>query len=375
MKGTGFIVWALILLVVTILIPVAAQQGIGAYGDKTAAGLHLWAVVTFLADLLAVTLIVLGFGYAVTGKCFGIAMSSWNDYSLSKLQMALWTILVIAALFTTAKLNLLGYFGPMPLPADASPGMIAGEPLGISIPGELLAAMGIAAFSTAATPAILSLKASQTPADGEVQAATQRTADQQGAATMSNAGKAAGHASTDSAGWLDVVTGDEVANAGVVDLSKVQQLLVTILLIGTYTFMLIRTFSGAKTGINSLPELGPRFVELMGISHAGYLAYKATPKSGSTAPAPAASDNATSASGVPVRLTVDDAATIAGLTLTLDNAPVAVGASGFVEVSLSPGKDHTFAARGTRNGNAVTGTLVMSVTPNDTNKPLAISLV
>jgi hypothetical protein len=162
-----------------------------------------------------------------------------------------------------------------------------------------------------------------------------------------------------------------VANAGVVDLSKVQQLLVTILLIGTYTFLLIHTFSHADKGIDSLPGIGPRFIELMGISHAGYLVYKATPKSTSTDTAAAA--NGTDPALVPVRLSVDDAANITGLALTLDNAPVAVGASGFVEVSLSPGR-HTFAARGTRNGAAVTGTLADTFSVEDTDKPLSITL-
>jgi hypothetical protein len=283
MNGSRFVLWSLVLLAVTILIPVAAQHWIGAFTDQTAAHLHLWAVVTFLVDLTAVAAVVLGFGYAVTGRPFGIAMSSWNDYSLSKLQMALWTIIVLAGLMTAAKLNLLGYFGTV-LETAKDGGTAPGQPLGINIPGELLAAMGIAAFSTAAAPAILSLKASQTPAQGEVLAAHQRLLASTGQpiGTLQSAGKAAGYASADSASWLDLITGDEVANAGIVDLSKVQQLLVTLLLIGTYGFMLVHIFATATVGIASLPPLDEHLVELMGVSHASYLAYKATPKSAQT---------------------------------------------------------------------------------------------
>jgi hypothetical protein len=376
MKGSRFILWALGVLVATILIPLAAQHAIGAFSDATAAHLHFWAVVTFLIDLLAVAAVVLGFGYAVTGRAFGIALSTWNDYSLSKLQMALWTIVVLAGLLTAAKLNLLDYFGAVPDQTGADGSMIPGQPLGIDIPGELLAAMGIAAFSTVATPAILSLKASQTPAQGEVSAAQQRLQDTAGqpTGTMQNAGKAAGYASADSASWLDIISGDEVANAGTVDLSKVQQLLVTLLLVGTYVFMLVRLFAQADAGMDSLPPLDEHFVELMAVSHAGYLAYKATPKSAQTAPDAPATQPTTVPAGVPVRLAIDDAGTITGLAVTLDGAPIAIGASGFAEVSLSPGAAHTFLARGTRAGNAVSGTLTVTVSRDDMNTPLAIAL-
>jgi hypothetical protein len=65
---------------------------------------------------------------------------------------------------------------------------------------------------------------------------------------------------------------------------------------------------------------------------------------------------------------------LSGLTVSLDNNPIAVGASGFVETSLTTDSAHTFIARATRAGNAVTGTLTILVTTDDINKPLVISL-
>jgi hypothetical protein len=213
-------------------------------------------------------------GYAVTGRLSGIAMSSWNDYSLSRLQMALWTIVVLSGLLTAAKLNLLGYY--VTTTSDAA--------LAITIPPQLLAAMGIAAFSTAAAPAILAFKASQGASPQEQAGAQARVADTTGAASASvtTSGKAVGNATRDSAHWTDIVTGDEVANAGTVDLSKVQQLLITLLLIGIYIFMLLHMFDTVTAAITTLPPLDQHFIELMAVSHASYLAYKATPKSGTT---------------------------------------------------------------------------------------------
>jgi hypothetical protein len=253
-----------------------------AAAPATPHALHSWAIIAFLVDIAWMAGVLMAFGLAVNGNIFGVAISSYNDYSLSKTQMALWTIVVLAALLTTAKLNLLGYFGPMPTHL-VNGVLVPLGPLEIAIPGELLAAMGIAAFSTAAVPSILALKAGQNSGDEEAASAQQNQAKMSGGDPNNVAvtGRAVGHTDSKQASWLDIVTGDETANAGKVDLSKVQQLLVTLLLLGTYIAMVVRMFGTASTGFNSLPPLGEQFVALLAISHAGYLGYKAVPKSGS----------------------------------------------------------------------------------------------
>jgi hypothetical protein len=82
-------------------------------------------------------------------------------------------------------------------------------------------------------------------------------------------------------------SGDTLPTAVVqlqVDLSKVQQLLVTLSLVATCVFLLAQLFNGADQGIDSLPLLDEHFVYLLALSHAGYLAYTATPKSSQTSP-------------------------------------------------------------------------------------------
>jgi hypothetical protein len=396
-SGKWFVFFALVAVLATTLILVIVQQTCTlpstsplptAPKDQMDAYLsclaqyRLWAVVTFLADLLAVSGVVLGVGYAVTGYPSGIALSSWNDYSLSKLQMALWTIVVLAGLLTAAKINLLGYFGSVPADKEA---------LGINIPPELLIALGIAAASTAATPSILALKASQDPRPGEADVAKQRVAaisSNASTADVTYTGRAVGRRDRTTASWLDIVTGDETANAGLVDLSKVQQLLITVLLLGTYTFLLIQRFSGKPEWINSLPPIGQQFIWLLAVSHAGYLGYKIAPKSGQTdsTAAPGQAGGGGGAAGgagapppnpppatVPVRLATAGADPTS-IKLQVDGRSVDVDANGFAELILETGIAHTVTASGANAGVAVSGQTTISVSPDDLDQAYELTL-
>ena len=380
-SAAGFVACCFLALAASVALPAAVEYKLGNADSGTMDWYHFWAVVTALVDMTAIAGIVFGFGAAVTGRYSGIALSSWNDYSLSRLQMALWTIVVLSGLFTAAKLNLLGYFGPVP----------ADKVLAIAIPPELLAAMGIAAFSTAATPAILSLKAGQTASPAAQAGAQARTAATSAGAGTAMAGNAMGNSTAAGAHWTDIVTGDEVANAGTVDLSKVQQLLVTILLIGTYTLLLLRTFASVDVPgcIDAMPPLNQHFIQLMAVSHAGYLVYKAAPKAGTTGDAttPAAAQagatpQAAAAGPLPapppnivtVRLAVDAAATTQGLRLTVDGRNAPIPADGCADLPLDIGVAHRIAANGTRGGAAVAGQLAITPTLDDLNKVFEIVL-
>lgn len=368
-SATTFVVSAILGLIATTLILAFGPEVYTSVPSVQV--LEAFAVVTFVLDLMLVTAVVFGFGVAVTGRAMGIAMSGWNDYSLSKLQMALWTIVVLAAVLVFAKIRLLGVFGHV------------ADPLQFTIPGDLLAAMGISAFTAAATPAILALKSSQSATSGEVNAAQQRVADGIGGKAQNTCatGRAVGRVSQESASWLDMVTGDETSNAGIVDLSKVQQLLITILLLGTYISMLIRVLATATKAddLAGLPNLSQYFVGLLAVSHAGYLAYKATPKGAQPASDSTTSPGQASGAGTPsrvvIRLAIDDAQNISGLQANVDLRPIPIGANGFAEVELDVGVMHSIVARGVRAGKAIAGTLTITPTLNDMNKPVELKLL
>jgi hypothetical protein len=197
-----------------------------------------WLITMAMAALLCGCI-----GKAISGCWDAVLIDGRNRVSLSRLQMLAWTLLILSALITAVASNL-------GLPDN-------GQALAIGIPDPLLAAMGIAAVSLAASPAILTLKGSN-PATGTSLAAYHNTLDE--------------------ASWLDMFRGDDPAEANQPDLSKIQQFLITLALVGGYGVLIGDMFCHLTGLFDGFPALDPKFVWLLGISHAGYLTYKAAPK-------------------------------------------------------------------------------------------------
>jgi hypothetical protein len=223
-----------------------------------------WA---FLGQASLFSLAAAGAGVSIKNHPLGALIDKRNRISLSKLQMLLWTILVLSALVTVVEWRLAHGFG-----MDA---------LEVVIPGELLAAMGIATTSLVAAPVVLSLKPEGTDSAVAVD-------EPDGPVRL-----------------VDIVQGDETGNRDSVDLSKLQQLAITLMLIGLYGGLIFGFYwnlDWAKVERPfKLPSLSQTFIQLMAISHAGYLLYKAAPKpdlgSGADLAGPKADIGTTSALG------------------------------------------------------------------------------
>jgi hypothetical protein len=228
-----------------------------------------WARPRWLAVVLAlaaVMLLMMTLGKIATGRLDGVLLSGRNRYSLSRLQMVGWTWVVLS--------GLLALFAVRLASGD-------GDPLGLTIPPELLAAMGISVGSLVAAPAILSLKAAEHPSDAQVDAARHRMGGDS-PQSVTAVGGVVGRTDAGMARVVDVIMGDEVANAGTIDISKLQQLMISALLIFGYALtLLVRINADTKL---DLPALSENLVWLLAVSHAGYLTFKAAPKA-----APAAS--------------------------------------------------------------------------------------
>ena len=223
---------------------------------------------TFIAAALLIAAEIALVGYLINKQLAGVFIDNRNRLSLSKLQAGAWTVVVLAAFATAAAYN------------AAAPHLAYDtvDALKIVIPGELLLAMGISATSLVATPGLLSLKASETPDGKEVDAAAARMQpNAQAPALPPPNGKVLIMNSPADASLADLFTGDEVGNAGVADLGKIQQVLISLVLIGAYAVYVFQYFSTSLTIIPTLPVLDQSFVWLLGISHASYLAYKAAP--------------------------------------------------------------------------------------------------
>ena len=218
-------------------------------------------ISVFVGNILIIIGELLYVGYAINGQISGVLIDNRNRISLSKFQMIGWTVLVTASLVAIASHNLGVAFDQ--------------QPLNFEIPAPLLAAMGISAASFVTAPVVLSLKTGQLPTSQDAETAKTLAAKTAGS-TAAFAGKIFGRSLPKGASWLDMLVGEEVGTCATPDIGKLQQLMISLLLLGIYGFA-VRDSLGTSAKIAGLPPLGENFVWLLAISHASYLAYKAAP--------------------------------------------------------------------------------------------------
>lgn len=167
-----------------------------------------------------------------------------NRLSLSRLQLVLWTLVILSLI---AGLIIARLIDPSEPPSAA---------LAFSIPGELWAVLGISTGSAAAAAVVSSTKDNHRPE------------------SMSR---------PDVPSVGNLVTVEEGQGADVViDVGKFQNLWFSLLLIGAYGAQTVVAFNNAASpdGIDALPGYSNGFLALLAISHAGYLAIKIPDQAG-----------------------------------------------------------------------------------------------
>jgi hypothetical protein len=172
-------------------------------------------------------------GYATYGRWDGVFIDERNRISLARFQLVVWTVLLVSALFTAGLTNVF----------DVRP---SGGALAIKVPAQIWAVVGLAGFSLIAVPAILDT----------------RIRDGLPVFSRENPGDAA---------WIDLIISD--ASGKIVDITKVQHLAFTVLLIAVYGFDISNMLKGVKA-ISEFPAIDSGFVALLAISHAAYLSGK-----------------------------------------------------------------------------------------------------
>jgi hypothetical protein len=309
--------------------------------------LAIWglsAAIMFLVLILA--------GQNINGQWAGVLIDSRNKYSLSRLQITLWTIMVLSAFFTMALPRIAAMTGPTPT-------LDQEQALDIRFPEQLILAMGISAASFAGANIInsskkgrqLKIDARTTPeaarirrdtakrdfdnADAEVTRKVNAETAQKAIADASAADAAANpndqakkltalndatilrklgtdketavrdrelkrqalqsaeedlttiteaqgllHINPDpsDASWSDLFRGEEISNYKLVDMSKVQMLFFTLVVIITYIALLSNVLSNVallRTSESlSFPAFSDSLNALLGISHGTYLTVK-----------------------------------------------------------------------------------------------------
>lgn len=247
---------------------------------------------TWLVLSIVLGVAFVGLGIWLVGRPSGILIDERRKMSLSRLQLVLWTWLLVSAAFAAA---------------------IACRTSNVKLSPELYALMGIIVGSAAGSVIVNGNKQNQEPTPAALAAARQAAVDRAAPPAATNAtgqpatanvaaaqpgqanrpnqalqlvaaidnrrGVLPANDDVKKATFRDLFAGEELINQGLVDMAKVQMFFFTIAAIGTYAWTLYNTsMPEAPADVVTFPVLSDSLVTLLGISHAGYLTIKAAPK-------------------------------------------------------------------------------------------------
>jgi hypothetical protein len=234
-------------------------------------------ILTWLLILGALALFSMIAGHGITGQFwFGWLIDEQNKMSLSRLQMFLWTIVVLSAFLTAALANIKN--GHIDSAVD------------IGIPEQVWLAMGISTTSLVGSPLILSGKKKEEPnkktmekmlVQRKLLPADATETDKARVIESHSIGRLYRNEAPSDARLYDLVRGEETSNAGVLDLSRLQNLFFTLILLGAYAACLgsyLVDHAATKSALDQFPALSASALALLAISHAGYLGSKAIDK-------------------------------------------------------------------------------------------------
>lgn len=230
------------------------------------------ALILILLLLLAAFIVI---GLGITGRVSGAWIDERNKMTLSRLQLIVWTVLVLGGWLTLVLRNL---------------ATGANDPIAVAIPEQLWLLLGISTASLLGSPLILAGKRNQRVSTVEANETVQQLEGT--SVTLEAAGptsrqlvdsdtkqlRAVGAVEVrprpEDASWADLFRGDETGNAAYVDVGKVQLFIFTAVLVLAYAISLFALFAG-RDAVAALPALPESMLALLGISHAGYLTTKA----------------------------------------------------------------------------------------------------
>ncbi|UVK55363.1 hypothetical protein DBIPINDM_001871 [Mesorhizobium sp. AR02] len=235
-------------------------------------------VFPFLLLVSGIAGLTVALGLGTKQRVAGVWIDTRNRVSLARAQVTLWTAVALAGYAAFALFNI-GFAGIV------GAGDIASFAAFPAIPASVAAALGIAAVSPMISALILPTKDSAGKnvdfdvrgADSDLRrrgapffGAESQGLDRRGSPAL--------------ASIADIFMGEENANVDTVDVSRLQNVVITVTLVLGFFSLLIEmtssitttTMLGAKGAVfTSLPELGATFTSLLFVSHATYLVAKA----------------------------------------------------------------------------------------------------
>ena len=221
---------------------------------------------------LAMTAFIVVLGKGITGRALGFLINELKIMSLSRFQLALWTVIVVSAYFVIAI-------------ARVKQGDVA-NPLVVQIDWQIWALLGISATSLVASPLLANGKKLKQPADekGAMKLAGKPFGEDAAAVTDNRVGVLYPNQDISEARFTDMFEGEELADASLIDLGKVQMFFFTIVVAVAYSAEVLHMVAVDDLAIDAiaLPAIHEGLLALMGISHAGYLGSKGVTHTPST---------------------------------------------------------------------------------------------
>lgn len=247
--------------IVLLLLLLVAVIGVGYFALLPGA----WIIVG-----LVMTVFVGAVGLLTKGRWAGVLIDERNRMSLSRLQMVVWTLILVSAFVTLALQRIK---------------VGATDAVAIGLPSLLWALMGISTTSLVGSPLLKSPKQNREPtaqarirAESRVSMASRRWKRETTAALDDQReGILYANPNYEDASFLDIFCGDELNNFDRIDLAKVQMFYFTLIGVVSYAVLLfgMMALAGGDNNqikmMNSFPNLSEGLVALLAISHAGYL--------------------------------------------------------------------------------------------------------
>lgn len=241
-------------------------------------------LVPFLMLVSGIAGVTVALGLGTKQRVAGVWIDNRNRVSLARAQVTMWTVVALAGygVFALFNIGFAGIAGAAAVAAGAS----AAEAADIAkfgafpvIPASVAAALGIAAVSPMLSALILPTKDADLTVRGSEADLRKRGAPFFGAESEGLDKRP----SPRLASIADIFMGEEKVNADTVDVSRLQNVVITVtLVLGFFSILVAMTtidaaqLIGAKASIfKTLPELGATFTSLLFVSHATYLVAKA----------------------------------------------------------------------------------------------------
>ncbi|WLA74083.1 hypothetical protein QIH77_02265 [Bradyrhizobium diazoefficiens] len=263
---------------------------------------HLSLFTPFVLTMASFVLLMLAAGLAIKGLWFGLLIDDRNRISMARTQQAAWSVLLLSAM------AIMGWFNSTGI-SLIDPSERAGVELFPTMVGALWAALGI---NLVATPFLSDVILSNKDTKKKDETAGNPQPNPPAAPTLAvrnmvTPAEIANKRSANEAGWTDLITGETKGADQAIDISRVQHLVISGTLLTTYLMALadalgdlggpsIMTAVATKGSIfPSMPGVGTyTFLGLLGISHAGYLVFKAIAPEGTAPDKPQSNQTPTS---------------------------------------------------------------------------------